>query len=88
MAVTSHDNNPAPIPLAEAIYNGFSVTEYQVITDPQLEVALQAGNVVITWQSGTLASSPTVTGSYTPVTGATSPFQVTPTAGATFYRVQ
>lgn len=57
-------------------------------TDPQLKVALQAGKVVITWAAGTLVSSPTVTGTYAPVEGASSPYSVTPSPGATFYRVK
>jgi hypothetical protein len=90
MAVTSHDNN-AGIPLAEAVYNNFTVVPYVDVVDPvdpELQIALEAGNVVITWQAGTLVSSPTITGTFAPVPGATSPYQVTPTAGTMFYRVQ
>jgi hypothetical protein len=90
MAVTSHDNN-AGIPLAEAVFNSFSVVPYVDVVDPEdpeLEIGLEAGNVVITWQAGTLVSSPTITGTFAPVAGATSPYQVTPTAGTMFYRVQ
>jgi hypothetical protein len=63
---------------------------YVAVIDPQLKVGTDpTGKVSITWTTGTLVSSPTVQGSYTPVTGATSPFLVTPTtAGATFYRVK
>jgi hypothetical protein len=47
------------------------------------------GKVTITWSGGgTLVSSPTVSGNYSPVQGATSPFVVTPSGGATFYRVK
>lgn len=57
--------------------------------NPQLAVKQQNGQVVITWAAGTLVSSPTVKGTYAPVTGATSPFTVTPTANSTmFYQVQ
>jgi hypothetical protein len=88
MAVTSHDNTSVEIPLAEAVFNSFSITEYVDVVDPHLEVGTQDGNVVITWQSGTLVASPTVTGTYAPVDGATSPHEVTPTGDAMFYRVQ
>jgi hypothetical protein len=57
-------------------------------TDPQLKVAFQGGRVVITWAAGTLVSSPTVTGTYTPIAGATSPYSVTPSPGATFFRIR
>jgi hypothetical protein len=47
-----------------------------------------AGKVTITWSGGTLVSSPTAQGPYSPVTGATNPYVVTPgSTGATFYRV-
>ncbi len=48
-----------------------------------------SGQVVLEWSSGTLQSADTVTGTYLPVAGATSPHTVNP-AGAPmkFYRVQ
>jgi hypothetical protein len=47
------------------------------------------GNVTITWSAGTLLSSPTIQGTYTPVLNAVSPYVVTPSgAGTTFYRVR
>jgi hypothetical protein len=87
MAVTSHDNSGNDV-LAEGIYQSFSVGPYQAVTDPQLKVGVEAGQVVITWAAGTLVSSPTVTGAYAPVAGATSPYKVTPTPGAMFFQVQ
>lgn len=64
--------------------------DYSAVFDPQLKIALDvAGKVRITWATGTLVSSPTVRGTYTPVLGAISPFVVTPAPGATtFYRVK
>jgi hypothetical protein len=63
---------------------------YVAVIDPQLKVGMApTGKVSITWTTGTLVSSPTVQGTYAPVTGAASPFLVTPaTAGTTFYRVK
>jgi len=87
MAVTSHDNSGNDV-LAEGLFQSFSVAPYQAVVDPQLKVGVEAGQVVITWAAGTLVSSPTVTGPYTPVAGATSPYKVTPTPGAMFYQVQ
>lgn len=59
------------------------------IYQPPLQVGLNAaGKVVITWSTGTLVSSPTLNGAYTPVQNAVSPFEVTPGAGtSTFYRL-
>jgi hypothetical protein len=62
---------------------------YVAVFDPQLKVGVDAtGKLTITWATGTLVSSPTVQGTYTTVTGATSPYVATPTGGAMFYRVQ
>jgi hypothetical protein len=56
--------------------------------NPQLGIALSAGKITVTWAAGTLVSSPTVNGTYKPVTGAASPYVVSPAAGgAMFYRV-
>ncbi|MBI4324166.1 MAG: hypothetical protein HY674_02765 [Chloroflexi bacterium] len=44
--------------------------------------------MTITWSAGILVSSPTLQGTYAPVTGATSPHVVTPASGTLFYRVQ
>lgn len=86
MAVTSHDNN-AGVALGEAIFQQFSVTEYQDIVDPNLAITSQDGSIVITWDAGTLVGAPDVTGPYTPVAGATSPHPVTPSGGASFYQI-
>jgi hypothetical protein len=48
-----------------------------------------SGQVVIEWSSGTLLSADTVNGTYSAVSGATSPYTVNPAnAPAKFYRVQ
>ncbi len=64
--------------------------DYVAVVNPNLTVSMDAsGKVTITWAAGTLVSSPTVKGTYTPVNGATSPYVVTPAAGTTtFYQVQ
>jgi len=55
--------------------------------NPQLTIAFSAGKVTVTWTAGTLVSSPTLNGTYAPVTGATSPYVVSPSGQAMFYRV-
>jgi len=55
--------------------------------NPQLTIGWSAGKVTITWTAGTLVSSSKVNGTYTPVTGAVSPYVVSPTGPAMFYRV-
>jgi hypothetical protein len=89
IGVTRH-NNITDGYLAEGIVDNFSVQTYVPYVDPQLKVATDStGKVTISWAAGTLVASPTVKGTYTPVTGATSPYVVTPTAGTTmFYQVK
>jgi hypothetical protein len=59
------------------------------LPDPQLKIGYDStGRLTITWTLGTLVSSPTAQGTYTTVNGATSPYIVTPTDAARFYRVQ
>jgi hypothetical protein len=56
--------------------------------NPQLRIGIDAtGKVTITWTTGTLVSAPSVDGTYAPIAGAKSPYVITPTGGATFYRV-
>ena len=45
------------------------------------------GKLVLTWPSGTLQSAPNVTGTYTNITAASSPYTNSPTAGRQFFRV-
>jgi hypothetical protein len=45
------------------------------------------GNLLLTYPMGTLLSAPAVTGPYTPVSGAGSPWSITPTEPQQFYRV-
>jgi hypothetical protein len=64
--------------------------DYVAIFNPQLKIGTDAtGKVTITWTAGTLLSSPTINGTYAPVSGAANPFVVTPGPGTTtFYRVK
>jgi hypothetical protein len=56
--------------------------------NPQLTIGFSAGQVTITWTTGTLVSSSTVNGTYTSVANATSPYVFTPPPGPPmFYRV-
>lgn len=61
-----------------------------VIFDPQLKIGTDpTGKITMSWTSGTLISSPTVQGTYSPVQSAVSPFTVTPSPGTTtFYRIK
>ncbi|MBX3747790.1 MAG: fibronectin type III domain-containing protein [Verrucomicrobiae bacterium] len=51
-------------------------------------IALQGGNVVITYATGTLQSAPAVTGPWTDVAGASSPYSTAPTGDGTYFRVR
>lgn len=86
MAVTAHDD-AIGFARAEAIYENFSIQPFQVIVDPNLSVTREGGQVVIRWAAGTLVSSATVNGTYTPVAGATSPYPVNASAETMFYQI-
>jgi hypothetical protein len=47
-----------------------------------------AGNLIVSWPYGTLLSSTSAAGPYTPVPGATSPYSAPKTASRMFFRVQ
>jgi hypothetical protein len=55
---------------------------------PTLSIAAAAGQVQITWSAGTLQSAATITGTWTDVSGAASPYQVSPEGTQKFYRVK
>ena len=57
------------------------------ITRPTINIARQGSTVTITY-TGTLLSSPTANGTYTPVSGATNPYTVPLSGSANFYRSQ
>ena len=56
--------------------------------DPIFGITRDATGIKITWNSGTLVSSPTVNGTYTPVLNATSPYTVSPSGAAEFYQIR
>lgn len=55
---------------------------------PAISIRREAGAVVLTWPGGTLESAPEVTGPWSVVQSATSPYSVTPSAARQFYRVR
>jgi hypothetical protein len=54
---------------------------------PTIKAGPGANQITVTWQAGTLQSASSVTGPYTDVLGAASPYTITPT-GSTFYRTR
>ena len=52
---------------------------------PSITLTRSGNTVTLTWSKGVLYQSSSVTGTYTPVTGATSPWPVTAGPGANFY---
>ena len=71
--------------------DNFQVGEPEVAAPPpvRLGVALKQGKVEVSWTgAGTLEEAGAVTGLWTPVGGAASPFTVTPTAQQKFYRLR
>jgi Concanavalin A-like lectin/glucanases superfamily len=74
-----------------AVYN-YPLSATQVanhfLNATQVGITQSGGNVVITWPVGTLQASTIVTGTYTNVPGATSPYTNAISGKSTFYRVQ
>lgn len=74
-----------------AFYN-YALSAQQVqnhfLNNVRLTVNKIGNKVVLTWPAGTLQAAPVVTGTYTNVTGASSPYTNTVTGSATFYRLQ
>jgi hypothetical protein len=88
MAVTSHDN-AAGFPRAEVAYENFSIAPFGNIPfEPALGISKTATGIRISWNQGTLVSAPTVDGTYTPVSNASSPYDVTPTDTMRFFQVR
>jgi hypothetical protein len=54
----------------------------------RIRAQLVAGQVQLVWSGGLLQAAGQVSGSYTNVAGANSPYTVAPTAARTFYRVR
>lgn len=57
---------------------------------PAVTLQLQrvGGQLMLTWTSGTLQSAPAVTGPYTDVPGASSPYMLAPSNGQQFFRIK
>jgi hypothetical protein len=58
------------------------------LNNVRLTINKVGNQVVLTWPVGTLQAAPVVTGTYTNVTGASSPYTNTVSGSATFYRLQ
>jgi hypothetical protein len=54
----------------------------------RITIQTSGNQVQLIWAGGLLQSADVVTGPYTDVVGATSPFNVSPTAARKFYRVR
>ncbi len=57
---------------------------------PNLSIQLTSTNILLQWPGTgyTLLSSPTITGTYSPIPSATSPYPVNPATGNRFYRLR
>lgn len=55
---------------------------------PRLVIARNGTQITVSWDGGTLESAPAVTGPWTPVSGATSPYITPATEAARFYRAR
>jgi hypothetical protein len=58
------------------------------VNRPSLTLGQSGGDVILTWPVGTLQQADDVSGPYTDVSSATSPFSTTPSAAKKFYRLK
>jgi hypothetical protein len=90
MVVTSHDNN-FDAPLAEAVFNEFSIAPFTAVVDTTLNVSASSGNITISWNGpGTLEATDALgTPNWQPVSGVTGSSFTTPANGTKrFFRVR
>jgi hypothetical protein len=75
-----------------AVYN-YVLSPQQIqnhfLNSTTLTITQSGTNIIVTWGAGTLVSSTTLNGSYSPVMGATSPYTTSAAVGGkTFYKAQ
>lgn len=73
---------------SNSVFQTYSSLSTTVQPPVVLSAQMLNGQLVLTWPQGTLQSASNVSGPYSNVVGATSPYTVTPSAPAQFYRVK
>jgi hypothetical protein len=70
--------------------SGFNsaVPRAAVVEEIRVDLSVNGDQLIITWPTGVLESTPTIGGTFERVEGATSPFTATPTDQQRFYRVR
>ncbi len=94
--VLGHRSDSASSPfngiLDDVAFYNYALAPSQIhlhyVNSTKLSVTQSEGNVVLSWSVGTLQSAPVVTGTYTPVPGASSPYTNAITGTQQFYRIQ
>jgi PA14 domain len=89
MVATAHNNTLGTNTVA--VFNDFKITPMGTGGQPEFTSIVKNANgtITLTWTGGgTLQMSTTVTGPYTDVAGATSPFTVTPPSAVMFGRIR
>lgn len=74
--------------LAESRILAHYVAGASQTTSPSLSVTYNSGKITLVWSSGVLQSSDEITGQWTDVASAASPFSVTPAGTHRFYKVK
>ena len=81
--------NEVPAPDIALLAAGASPLDILPPQAPEISVSLSEGKVVLEWEGeATLLSAPAVTGPWTEVTGASSPYQAVPAEKMMFYRLR
>lgn len=70
---------------SNASFENYSAVIFPMVT---LNIQNTNGDVILTWPAGTLQSAPAVTGPFTDLSGASSPYTLTPSSARQFFRVR
>ncbi len=69
------------------VYGSIDESQIVIPTDPPiLGISMQEGQLILTWDRGTLESAPTIQGPWTAVPDSASPLQVDTSNGSTYFR--
>lgn len=72
--------------ISKAGFNAVEPIPFNTGAAPTVAVTLTAGQVEVTWTGNALLSAPEITGPWTTVAGATSPYRLTPTAAQAYFK--
>lgn len=83
--VAVYDRALSPAEVATIWFSSFSTGP---VPPSALTLSIVGGEYFLSWTSGALQAAPSLSGTFTDVAGATSPYKMVPSAGLNFYRLR